>query len=64
MSKDAPKAGKYYMKSMEKRDPRGMYLYAKSLEKGLLKDGEPEKEDLDRAFKLLIQAAEANVLLF
>lgn len=52
------------MKSMEKRDPRGMYLYAKSLEKGLLKDGEPEKEDLDRAFKLLIQAAEANVLLF
>ena len=59
--KDLSRAIGYYRKSMEMNDPRGTYLYACSLEKGVLKDFKPEKEDLAQAYKLLNQAVEMNV---
>jgi TPR repeat protein len=61
LPKDESKAVNYYRKSMDMKDPRGIYLYAKSLEKGLHKNYKPDKEDLAQAFRLLNQAADLNV---
>jgi TPR repeat protein len=63
LPKDESRALSYYRKSMDMKDSRGTYLYAKSLEKGLLKNYKPDKEDLAQALKLLNQAAEMNVEL-
>jgi hypothetical protein len=46
---------------MEMKDARGTYLYACSLEKGLLKEYKAEPDDLAQAYKLLVQAADMNV---